>query len=292
MSQIPAVEIVLRRYRKRISLPKLYTELIKKVTELFPEELTESFRLFYNDPDGDFISVSTQQDYEIACVEAQNPNFNFVINPNWEDKQNRATWLRSQSFCLSESFRNDSFANLHEIAKQAANGGAGNIGGRAYGTMRCAPIETSHFVTNPSEGRLSEVAENSPSQLETSPLNARFEEVKPMENQPLQRDNKDPDVECLSCMGKKLGKRGKACKKCNGTGRMSAALSRHIERIIQQEVAKAVQMEFEKHKGNRLTGIDHLGELMPCNYCKHGAGRREMTKQSEISTGCVHCSIF
>ncbi len=64
-------------------LTKSFSELVQRLRSLFPAIAHTSFKIMYKDPDGDLISVTTEEDYQIACDSLQN-SLEFIIKPDGE----------------------------------------------------------------------------------------------------------------------------------------------------------------------------------------------------------------
>ena len=52
--------------------------------------------------------------------------------------------------------------------------------------------------------------------------------------------------ECFKCDGSKVNKRGKPCKKCNGTGKLKEKFFSDLHKILEEEVAKYCSTEYQK----------------------------------------------
>ena len=67
----------------------------------------------------------------------------------------------------------------------------------------------------------------------------------------LQDTGKDSDsITCVACHGSKLNKRGKQCKKCKGSGRISTASFKELRSVISQETALAVERVMREQMKN------------------------------------------
>lgn len=53
-------------------------------------------------------------------------------------------------------------------------------------------------------------------------------------------------LECFKCGGSKLTKKGKTCKKCNGTGALSGKFFAELKREIEEQVRAHCQAEAKK----------------------------------------------
>jgi len=52
--------------------------------------------------------------------------------------------------------------------------------------------------------------------------------------------------ECFKCDGSKVNKKGKPCKKCNGTGKLKEKFFSDLQKILQEEVHKYCSTEYQK----------------------------------------------
>lgn len=55
------------------------------------------------------------------------------------------------------------------------------------------------------------------------------------------------EIECFKCGGSGINKKGKVCKKCNGTGKLSAKLfGNDFKEIYQEEIQALLKTEIKK----------------------------------------------
>eukprot|EP00826_Nyctotherus_ovalis_P054431 TRINITY_DN7126_c0_g2_i1.p1 TRINITY_DN7126_c0_g2~~TRINITY_DN7126_c0_g2_i1.p1 ORF type:complete len:419 (+),score=91.78 TRINITY_DN7126_c0_g2_i1:136-1392(+) len=64
---------------------------------------------------------------------------------------------------------------------------------------------------------------------------------------------------CMRCKGTALTRKGKACKRCDGTGRMSEELVERVKKIVKREVEKIMRTEVPLH-ASKLAQSQRLTE--------------------------------
>lgn len=80
--------------------------------------------------------------------------------------------------------------------------------------------------------------------------------------------NKEESIECFKCDGSGLNKRGKTCKKCQGTGALSGPFFAALKREIEEQVRKHCEEEAKKLKGrgSDKNKVVHKGFI--CDGCE------------------------
>eukprot|EP00826_Nyctotherus_ovalis_P036166 TRINITY_DN3189_c0_g1_i2.p1 TRINITY_DN3189_c0_g1~~TRINITY_DN3189_c0_g1_i2.p1 ORF type:complete len:279 (+),score=84.55 TRINITY_DN3189_c0_g1_i2:1907-2743(+) len=61
--------------------------------------------------------------------------------------------------------------------------------------------------------------------------------------------------ECLACNGTKVNRKGMACKKCNGTGRLNPAWQAKLERMIERKISTMFSSAIEKQASQLLQSM-------------------------------------
>ena len=75
----PPVTIILGQSRRTTPLPKSYSDLINAVKTLYSDSLSYPFKIYYYDLERDLISVTTQDDYNVACTGLPLAKLEFII---------------------------------------------------------------------------------------------------------------------------------------------------------------------------------------------------------------------
>ncbi len=295
MSQSIIAELVLGHCRRKITLPKTYAELLQKAKEQYADSLPKKFKFFYRDSDNDLISVSTEEDYDVALDEASSSGIELIIYPISRGLSS-PRWTRPPSYSITERMRSDTFCNLQEALHkespqrrpldptlEESKEGSSDKSPPKIG-LRCAT-----YPKLPEELNFTVVTQDDAKE-EYEEKTVPTKEIDKNEEWPQSND----EVACLSCLGRKLTKKGKVCKKCNGTGRINAALKRHMEHIIQREVTKAVQAELERKRieKRKLKG-DRLADEKQRTLCKETQrGRDNLSGGTWCCNGGDCCCIF
>ncbi len=301
MTQTPVVDVVLDVHRHRLALSRSYVDLLAKVRAAFPQDLPFAFRLYYRDPEGDLISVTTQEDLDIAYVEAEgNPDFQFLVYPSVRDRLSRR--LLAQSFSSAQT----------SLILGSREAGPNATVLRAPSMDKSIYVAETDFPPRPrrsdghriqeedrKERRMTEEVPTSVCSVPNVPVSAleaiprpacEETKAKTKEKAAGSSEAENDDVECLSCNGKKLNKRGQPCRKCNGTGKMNASLKRHICRIIKQEVTRIVQLELERQ--SLATATEE--QCAACKVCKRNQ-QLIVNRDEDAGTGfapCGGCNIL
>ena len=319
MSQTQPVEIVLGHCRRTIGLPKSYAELLQKSKDLYGDSLPQAFKFFYRDAEGDLISVSSQDDYEIAYAEANSTGFELIIFPNLRSSKNSPRGVRPPCYSFADRTRNATYCNIYE-ALHNENNDAPFYQAKALIEVNASskipleeskeiaieksPVATVATATGTKFGpRCATYTQLPDDSSYTMVANEDSLKIEVSGSQEIKKDlciSQTDLVECLSCGGRKLNKKGSPCKKCNGSGKMNAALKRHVERIIKREVERAVQTEVAKQQQHaQCEKRKELIKETTCTFCTKGYNRREnihnANKQSGCDIGlanCGGCCIF
>ncbi len=246
MSQTPTVEIVLGRYTRKLYLPRSYTEFVAKVRELFLYELPGKFKVYYHDTEGDLISVTTQDDFDIASVEARGNDFRFLVCPTDQREGRNVRWLMARSFAVPEGARHSALEEFHRELNPRAT------------VLQPSTVDKSSYIAEADDSSEDhpriEHRRTADAILEVAGSDSELEDTKQSIGE---AEDEDKEIACLSCGGSKLNKRGEACKKCGGTGRMSAALKKYIDRVVQRQVSQLVQAELKSRDENTAIVRNH-----------------------------------
>ncbi len=92
--------------------PKAYSDLILKLRDVFGKRLPSGFRMYYFDPEGDLILVTTQDDYEAALLQARG-SLKFYIDTCAESVRQSVVLVNHSAVEQPEDARFE-FVNLEE----------------------------------------------------------------------------------------------------------------------------------------------------------------------------------
>eukprot|EP00826_Nyctotherus_ovalis_P002703 TRINITY_DN10546_c0_g1_i5.p1 TRINITY_DN10546_c0_g1~~TRINITY_DN10546_c0_g1_i5.p1 ORF type:complete len:234 (-),score=43.76 TRINITY_DN10546_c0_g1_i5:94-795(-) len=73
------IAIILDQSRRTTPLPKSYSHLITTVKALYKDSLAYPFKIYYYDLERDLISVTTQDDYSLACAGIPASKLEFIV---------------------------------------------------------------------------------------------------------------------------------------------------------------------------------------------------------------------
>ena len=76
----------------------------------------------------------------------------------------------------------------------------------------------------------------------------RMEELKKQTEVPTQ-ENAAKEIPCYHCDGTKVGKTGRTCKKCSGSGVMNSQCMAEILKLIKNEISSSATIAFNKLQG-------------------------------------------
>jgi len=102
----PTVTILLEQSRRTIPQPKSYSDLIKAIKKVYKGSLSHPFRIYYYDSEKDLISVTTQDDYTVACTESTAVELEFILSCDTKNSRNHMRrFTHSFGEKTSEEFR-------------------------------------------------------------------------------------------------------------------------------------------------------------------------------------------
>eukprot|EP00826_Nyctotherus_ovalis_P063422 TRINITY_DN9302_c0_g1_i6.p1 TRINITY_DN9302_c0_g1~~TRINITY_DN9302_c0_g1_i6.p1 ORF type:complete len:228 (+),score=48.17 TRINITY_DN9302_c0_g1_i6:158-841(+) len=93
--------IILGQSRRSIPLPRSYSDLITSIKSLYKDSLLCPFRVYYHDLEGDRISVTSQDDFNLACTGIASANLEFTVLHDLKTSRNH---LRRLPYTFTESF--------------------------------------------------------------------------------------------------------------------------------------------------------------------------------------------
>ena len=254
-----AARIRLAGNTKLLEPAKTFPAFLDMLKEVFAGSLPEFFKIVYNDPDGDLISVSNQEDYEIACESLGDPRFEFVIQPESDLRRssNRLKETVPSEPKSAPSIETKPFSNLEEESKAADK-----------------KPDQMHVDSN--------IPQNPMLRFEKGIIEAESVYVTNKKEDSIVKEplGNESDT-CFACKGTGLNKKRKPCKKCEGSGKMNAsvqALKKHFEKVMRKEVTRAVQEEFQR-QSSVLSQSKRLGDVL------------ESIAQSSVIADKVKCTV-
>jgi len=84
----PTVTISLGQSRRTIPQPNTYSDLIEAIKIVYKSLLSYPFKIYYYDSEKDLISVTTQDDYTIACTESTSAELEFILSRDTKSSRN------------------------------------------------------------------------------------------------------------------------------------------------------------------------------------------------------------
>ena len=230
------IKITLDEDTRVVPLPKSIAEMQGKIFELFKDKIPfQGYRICYVDSEGDIISITNDSDYEVALGQKV---LKFIVSPSTSASAIKVSAPKpSQENPSSphEFVVVDTSPHLTEEKK----------------TTESKPMED--ISAKPSE------EEKLAGKKEVQKI--EVEEIKSKNKEPVQPEPKKIAEEqiqvselytCLYCKGSKTNKKGRMCKKCKGTGKMSKALVERVRAIVQNELSVMFESEIRSHTSQLL----------------------------------------
>ncbi len=213
-----------------------YSDFIAQLKAMFALS-SPSFKLYYKDPEGDQITVNTQEDFDLAFdsdSSCSGPLEFFIVAPEEKNKDSLLSLGK-----VTDPLKNvvSSYVVPEDTVKKPEAKAVYPMFSRVFPEPVAAPPAVP--VTGPVETK-------------------RPEEKKAPIVAPTAAGEEGP---CVACEGRKVGKKGGMCKKCNGTGKMSLALIKHIQKVAQREASRVLQEESTK-QSNLLAQSKRLDDIM------------------------------
>ncbi len=206
MSTVRTIRVTLDGATRQLELPRSYAEFLLQLHTLHPASVDHPFKLSYTDPDGDIITVSTAEDYDVACDIAQQlKDFEFVARLEGE--------RRSEAPEGKSALK---FAEVEAVSTYVSNSSA------------------------PTGAKKGEEEEK-----KDKPLPPVVEQKK-AESGEAEAEEEEPCFSCNGTKKNKKGQTCKKCGGTGKLTGALRALKKHFDKLLEQKVAQAVHAEFER----------------------------------------------
>eukprot|EP00826_Nyctotherus_ovalis_P049200 TRINITY_DN5905_c0_g2_i1.p2 TRINITY_DN5905_c0_g2~~TRINITY_DN5905_c0_g2_i1.p2 ORF type:complete len:504 (+),score=136.41 TRINITY_DN5905_c0_g2_i1:168-1679(+) len=300
MEEQKAIKISLNRDTKEVAMKETFEELKSELEVLFKGKLPLEYKLCYVDDDGDILTIGNNLDYETAIpfirqstkvvilpldsAPANSDDFEIVNLPKTKEKDYEIL-NSSESSPEIKSVPNSIEAvevnvkdkeSVEEVKEKAREEPKENVKETAKEAKSIEAIEEkSNEVVSILEYPKEE--------------KSNVEEVKSL-NSGGSGDGSEGLCCCLYCKGAAKNKKGRPCKKCNGTGKMPQHTVERIRKIIQLELDSLIKLEASQYASQiamsqsmSISSITHAN--IKCNGC-------DMNPIKGVRYKCSVCSSY
>lgn len=265
MEEQKTIKISLNRDTKEVAMKKTFEELKSELEVLFGGKLPGEYKLCYVDDDGDVLTIGNSLDYETAVpfirhntkvvvlpidsAPANSDDFEIVNHPKTKEKDYEIL-NNSESSPEAKSAPNsigavevsvkekESIEEVKEKPKKEPEGSAKETAKEAklIEAIEEKSNEVLSILVHPKDEKDSMIPIRGKSVEEVKSLSGGGNE-----------DGSEGLCCCLYCKGSAKNKKGRPCKKCNGTGRMSQHTVERIRKIIQLELDSLIKSEASQY---------------------------------------------
>jgi len=277
LSKSRKVKITLNSSEIEMLLPATYPEFISKLSEIFRDSIPKSYKICYMDSEGDTLTISNAQDYQLA-IENIFEITKFIIEPQEADKEPNSI---SHEFEILSDSPNSKKSDKSPIPEKTT----------ALEPMSDKPsINPTQTEPLPSQNTKipnpQEEIKKIPSPIEEiKKIPNKTEEIKLDPSKSKKEEFMDSLYKCLYCKGSKLNKKSKPCKKCNGTGMMPKAMVDRLRLVVKTELDNMLKSEVPLYYSQLIKSQNLVDISQPI----HSASKNPPVVHTNVK--CDKCGI-